>query len=177
MVLALPIALPASAQTGTGSVSVQATNNAAITLSVSDGTADFGTNLDPLGSTSNSDDIGGVVSFQGPDGSYYLWSSEGNGVMITVRSNKSWTGTIVASPNIGTSPSMSIESGVLRYSASAPGSYFDVALAPSLTTSGISFEAAGTKGVNTYTHFYALRVDWRDDPGTFVSSVTYTATH
>jgi hypothetical protein len=32
------------------------------------------------------------------------------------------------------------------------------------------------KGVNSYTHFYSLRVDWNDDPGTFSSTITYEVT-
>src|SRR5690554_4998160 len=99
-VLALAFAIPVSADPDSGSVTVRATNNAAITLSVSDHTADFGTNLDPLGTNSNSSDFNQVQDFQEANGSYYVWrSNSGNGLLITVKSNKSWTGTVTASPN------------------------------------------------------------------------------
>ena len=108
----LAIAVPVSAGPGSGSVTVQATNNAAITLSVSDGTADFGSNLDPLGTDSNSSDTGQVKDFQDANGSYYLWrSAGGNGLTVTVKSNTSWTGSVAASPNTGSARSMSIQSG------------------------------------------------------------------
>lgn len=176
--LALAFALPVSADPDSGSVTVRATNNAAITLSVSDGTADFGTNLDPLGTNSNSSDFNQVQDFQEANGSYYVWKSNGGGgLVVTVKSNKSWTGGVAASPNTGSSASMSIDSGVLRYTESAPSNYWDAALATAFTNRESGFEAAGTKGVHTYNHFYALRVNWEDDPGTFASSVTYSATH
>jgi hypothetical protein len=174
----LAIAIPASAAQGTGSVTVQATNNAAITISVSDATADFGSNIDPLGTDSNSSDANQVVDLQEPTGSYYVWRSNGgNGLIVTVKSNKSWTGTVVASNNTGSSKSMTIESGVLRFSPVMPASYYGAALSQPFTLTGTSFEAAGTKGVHSYSHYYALRVNWTDDPGTFVSSVAYSATH
>lgn len=180
-VIAVPLliaALPASADPGSGSVSVQATNNSAITLSVSDGSADFGSNLDPLGTDSNSSDRGQVSDFQSDSGSYYVWrSGGGNGVVVTVKSNKSWTGSVSASPNTGTSRSLTIESGALRYNTSSPRDYWDAALSPAFSTSGTDFEVTGTKGVHTYNYFYNLRVNWDDDPGTLSSTVTYSATH
>jgi hypothetical protein len=178
LLVTLAIAIPASAAQGTGSVTVQATNNAAITIAVSDGTADFGTNIDPLGTDSNSSDVNQVVDFQDASGSYYVWRSNGgNGLTITVKSNKSWTGSVVATENTGTSKSMTVESGVLRFRPTIPANYYDAALSQPFTLTSLSFEAAGTKGVHSYSHYYALRVSWADDPGTFVSSVAYSATH
>lgn len=178
LILSLAAAIPASAGQGSGSVSVEATNNAAITLSISDGTADFGSNIDPLGTKSNSSDTDQVHGYADVPGSYYVWRSDsGNGLTVTVKSNKSWTGTVTASGNRGTSDSMSIESGVLRYSTAEPRSYFEAALLPAFGESASSFEPTGTKGIHNYTYYYALRVGWDDDPGTFESSVTYAVTH
>jgi hypothetical protein len=178
LLVALALAIPARAAQGTGSVTVRATNNAAITIAISDGTADFGTNIDPLGTDSNSSDTRQVVDFQDPSGSYYVWrSNSGSGLTVTVRSNKPWTGTVIASENAGTARSMTIESGVLRFGPTMPSNYYDAALSQPFVLTGSSFEAAGTKGIHTYSHFYSLRVGWIDDPGTFVSSVAYSATH
>ncbi len=178
LLLTLVATMSARAEQGAGSVTVEATNNAAITLSISDGTADFGSNIDPMGTKSNSSDANQVVDYQESGGSYYVWRSDsGNGLTVTVKSNKSWTGTVEASKNKGTSDSMSIESGVLRYNKSEPQSYYDAALSTPFSTSPTTFEPMGSKGVHNYTYFYALRVGWDDDPGTLESSVTYSVTH
>ena len=178
ILLALGIAIPVSANQGAGSVSVQATNNAAITLSISDDTAYFGSTIDPMGTNSNSSDANQVRALVDTPGSYYVWrSSGGNGLTVTVKSNTSWVGTMSASENDGGSRSMTIHSDVLRYSASEPTSYYDAALAPAFGADGSTFERSGTKGIHDYTYFYALRVDWNDDPGTFQSNVTYSVTN
>lgn len=170
------LAAPANAATGT--VSVTATVNATITISIADTTAAFGTNLDPLGTDSNSSD--GVFDFQSAGappatGSYYVWKT--GGVAITVGSNTTWNGTLSASANTGTSSSMTIASGVLRWKdGSAPASYSDCSSATSFNTAASTWKSAVPRGNTTYTTYYCLRDDWTDDPGTFISTVTYTAT-
>jgi hypothetical protein len=167
---------PASAATGT--VTVTATVNATITISIADTTAAFGTNLDPLGTDSNSAD--GVTDVQSAGtppatGSYYIWKT--GGVAVTVGSNATWNGTVAASANSGTSSSMTIASGVLRWKdGSAPASYSDCSSATSFNTAASTWKSAVPRGNTTYTTYYCLRDDWTDDPGTFASTVTYTAT-
>lgn len=179
--LLLPLLVISSTSTagqGTGSIKVEARNNAAITLSVSDGTADFGANLDPLGTKSDSSDTNQVESFLGSGGSYYVWrSGTGNGLTVSVKSNVPWTGTVVASDNVGSSESMTVKSGVLRYSPVLPQDYYGAALSTAFTNHETAFEEAGAKGIHDYRYFYALRVGWDDDPGTFESAVTYSVTH
>ena len=173
---ALGVASPASAATGT--VTVTATNNATISISIADTTAAFGTNLDPSGTDSNSSD--GVFDFQSAGtppatGSYYVWKT--GGVAVSVASNTTWNGTVSASANTGTSTSMTIASGALRWKdGSAPASYSDCSSATSFTSTAGTWKSNVSKGNNTYTTYYCLRDDWTDDPGTFASTVTYTAT-
>ena len=161
----------------TGGVSASGTNNAKITVTIADGTSDFGTNLDPEGTDSNSSDtVADQQGSTGNQGSYYVWSAAGSGLSVEVKSNKVWSGTVEASENAGTSTSMSISGGVMTYAESAPASYSDCSSATAFTTTAASWKTSVAKGKNTYTHYYCLRVDWDDDPGTFSSSVTYTAT-
>jgi len=175
-IIAIATTLPATAETS--NVSVSGTNNAKITIGIGDGTADFGTNLDPSGANSNSSDT--VVDSQGSsgnEGSYYVWAAGGSGNLVTVKSNKSWNGTIEASENSGSSTSMTVSSGVLRYAeGSAPASYSDCSGATSFQTTAQTWKSSVAKGKSTYAHFYCLRVDWDDDPGIFSSNVTYTVT-
>jgi hypothetical protein len=175
-VVAVATVIPAMAVSG--NVTVSGTNNAKITISVEDTSAAFGTNLDPSGPDSNSSDS--VVDFQGTtgnQGSYYVWKAGGSGNTITVKSNKSWNGTVAASENTGTSTSMTVASGAMRYAeAVVPTSYSDAAGGVAFQTTGQAWKSSVAKGVNSYTHFYSLRVDWNDDPGTFASTITYEVT-
>ena len=146
-----------------------------VSIVVSDSSADFGTDLTPQGQDSNSSDV--VTDLQGTvgnQGSYYAWEASGGaGVSITVKSNKTWNGTVDASENSGTSSTMPIDSGVLRHSESVPGSYSACAGTMAFTTS-VTWQSNVGAGTNTYTYYYCLRVDWDDDPGTFASTVTYS---
>ena len=69
---------------------------------------------------------------------------------------------------------MSTASGALRYEDSAPASYAECASATAFTTSPVTWRTDVAPGVSAYTHYYCLRIDWTDDPGTFFSTVTYT---
>ncbi len=181
LVVALVLAaLPANpAWAVGGSVTAGGTNNAKISITIGDGSADFGTNLDPEGTDSSSADT--VLDYQGStgnQGSYYVWkSTSGTGLSIEVKSNKVWNGTYQAAENIGTATSMTIASSVLLFSGgSDPASYADCGSATALTITPTSWQTSIAAGKNTYTHYYCLRVDWNDDPGTFSSIVTYTVT-
>jgi len=168
------LATAAPAQAAQGTVTVTATVNAAITISLSKSSAPFGTTLEPGGTDSNSGDT--VVDFQSSSsnqGSYYVWKADGSGMTVTVQSNKTWNGTIAASENSGTSSSMTIASGVLRYASTAPTSYAEAAAETAFTTSAAAWQTNHAKGRSAHTFFYSLRVDWDDDPGTFASTVTY----
>gem|GEM_PF-2949903 len=149
----------------------------ALSISISDRTAAFGTNLSPAGTNSNSSDQ--VVDFQGNtgnQGSYYVWKAGGSGTNGTGYSSKTWNGTIWASENTGTSASMTIASGVLRCSSSAPASYNEAANGAAFTTDPDVWQTNHPKGTSYFTFYYSLRVDWDDDPGTFASTVTYFVT-
>jgi hypothetical protein len=145
---------------------------------VSDSTADFGTNLDPEGPNSNSGDS--VLDYQssvGNQGSYYVWRASGSGLTVTVKSNQPWNGTVAASENSGTATSMSVASGVLRYTeGSEPASYGACASGTAFTTIATSWKGSIAEGIQVYAHYYCLRVDWDDDTGTFISTVTYSVT-
>jgi hypothetical protein len=172
---ALVAAPPVSGETGT--VTVSATNNAKITITIADTSAAFGTNLDPSGPASNSTDTVAVYTGStGNQGAYYVWKSGGSGLTVTVRSNRSWNGTVQASENSGTAASMTVASGVLRWAETEPTSYSACSSATAFGTTAGTWKSNIAKGVNSYTLYYCLRVDWDDDPGTFSSTVTYTVT-
>jgi len=168
--------VPVPVKAETQAVVASGTNIAKITVSVDDTSATFGTNLDPSGTDSNSIDT--VLDYQGSSGnqgSYYMWSV--SGVAVAVKSNKVWNGTLSATENGGTATSMTVLSGVLKYSEGVePNSYINCGLSTSFTTAPASWKASVAKGKYTYIHYYCLRVDWDDDPGTFSSTVTYTVT-
>jgi hypothetical protein len=154
-------------------VTVTGTINAALTLTIADSTAAFGTNLDPSGTDSNSAD--GVTDVQAVNGSYYIWKT--GGMNITVSSSLVWNGTVSATENSGTSTTLTVASGALRWTdGGAPGSYAACALATPFTLLAGVWKTAVLPGTNTYTTYYCLRDDFVDTPGTFASTVTYSAT-
>ncbi|MBI4337968.1 MAG: hypothetical protein HY683_09110 [Chloroflexi bacterium] len=161
------------------SVTNTTTAPATIRISISDATADFGSNLDPSGPASNSaDTVLAAVSGTGTQGTYYVWkSASGTGMAVTVKSNKPWDGTLSAAENAGTSPTLTVASGVWRYAeGSAPSSYSGCASTAAFTTALSPWKAGVGPGVAAYTHFYCLRIDWTDTPGTFTSTATYSVT-
>ena len=160
-------------------ISISGTNNSELTISVSDPSSDFGDSLHPSGiDSTSSDTVADYQGNQGNQGSYYVWKAAGGtGVDVEVKSNKTWSGTIVAAENIGSSASMTISSGVLKYVASSePTSYSDCDSATPFSASTATWRTGEPPGKSTFTYYYCMRVDWDDDPGTFASSVTYTAT-
>jgi hypothetical protein len=159
-----------------GSVQVSGTNDGKTTISISDASASFG-RIDPAGSEPDSDD--GVESLQGTQedqGSYYVWKSDpGAGLRVVVKSNRSWSGTVRAAENSGTASTMSIASGALRYVEGAPPvSYDDCASAAAFATAEAPWRTEVSAGVHSFVHYYCLRSDWSDEPGSFRSSVIYT---
>jgi len=176
---ALVAVMANTAGAASGGVSASGTNNANITITLSDSTADFGTNLDPSGTASNSSDtVVARAGSTGNQGAYYEWKANGGtGLSIEVKSNKTWNGTVQASENSGTSSSMTVASGALKYAeGSEPTSYAACAAGTAFATTAQTWKSNVSKGKSTYTQYYCLRVDWTDDPGTFASSTTYTVT-
>ena len=105
------------ASAATAVVSVAGANNAVLTLTIGDPTADLGSNLDPDGTDSDSLDV--VFDYQGSSkdqGTYYLWTPNGTGNNIEVKSNRAWNGTVVATENLGAgaSDTITIESGAVE---------------------------------------------------------------
>ena len=173
------LAISASvADAETGGVSASGTNNAKLTVTIADPSSDFGANLDPTGTDSTSGDS--VLDYQGStgnQGSQYVWKAAGSGLTIDVASNKVWNGTAEATENAGTSASMTIASGVMKYvETTEPTSYSDCDAGTAFATTAATWKSSIAKGKSTFTYYYCMRVDWTDDPGTFSSSITYTAT-
>jgi hypothetical protein len=158
------------------SVEVSGSNDGVTTITLSDTSANFGM-MNPLASASESDDV--VQGFQeedGEEGSYYTWkSATGSGLIITVKSNKAWNGLIRATENQGTSDTLTIASGSLRYAeGSEPTGYDDCANALPFSTSDNPWRESEPRGISTFVHYYCLRSGWHDRPGTFLSNVIYT---
>jgi hypothetical protein len=183
LVMAAAVALfglttPAGADTGgTGTVTVTATNNAELVMTIADTSAAYGTALQPDGSGTGGE-IGAVTGSSASQGAYYIWTPA-TVPNFTVRSNKPWSGTVSASENptgSGASASLTVASGALRRCTAAPADYAAASSCTAFTTSAASWASSVAKGTSTYTHYVALRIDWNDDPGTFSSNVVYSVT-
>jgi len=167
MTLGLFVGPVATARAESGTVGVEATSNAKITITINDATGNFGTTLEPEGETSNSTEVVGIAGTSGNQGSYYVWkSSTGTGLKVTVKSNKAWNGTIAASVNTGGASSMTIASGVLRYryyespaTPAAPTSYADAADDTAFTTVAATWQSNHAKGATEFIFYYSLRLD------------------
>ena len=163
-------------------VAATGTNNAKITLTLSGDsgdTADMGTALDPDGSTASSTDtVTAYVEPTGDIGAYYAWEgSGGSGLTVKVKSNKVWDGSVGASENSGTAGQITIANGSFTFTEdSDPASYADCDAGTDFVVSPAAnaWKDDVAKGVNSYVHRYCLRTLWTDDPGTFISTVTYT---
>ena len=70
---------------------------------------------------------------------------------------------------------MTIASGSLRLvEGSGPTKYDDCASAQAFTTTETQWRTLEPQGVSVFVHYYCLRSDWHDKPGTFLSDIIYT---
>lgn len=173
--------MPASlvkADTVSGTLSVTAATNPRLTIAIDDTTVQFGSNLTPSGINSDSPDVVQAFTDTSPSnlGAYYVWkAASGNGCKITIWSNAVYDEYLQATENSGTSSTQTIASGALRYTEDIPPtSYAEAAAAAALTTTQTLIEPDQPPGVYSDYYFYALRVNWTDSAGTFVSTITYT---
>ena len=173
VVLGLPFR---TAEAEQGVISVSAANAGSFTMTISDATAEFGTNLDPDCTASNStDSVLGYLGSTGDEGCGYVWRSAGAGVNIEVLSNSTWNGWVDATENGGTS-GLTIASGSLRWvEDTEPTTYAACTSATAFTTSASVWKSSIGGGKKKYDYFYCLMVDWDKTPGTFSSTVTYLA--
>jgi len=166
--LALAIALvgapkPASAQAlDSGTVNVSANNAATITLTLDAATVPFGA-VSPDGSAGTGD-----VPTSG--GSFYIRDSA---VGAAVNSNASWSGTVAATANGGTSTDMPVSQ--LKWnkgtmSAADKGTAFGTT-GDNTAFSGATSEIAGEF---TYDFDYGLDVLYLNDAGTFATTAIYS---
>lgn len=162
------------AQSASGTVTVTATDNAKLTIAISDQNASFGDSVAPDG-TGVGGEVSSVVSISGAEAAYYIWTPSTT-PLVTVKSNRMWNGTVSATENTGTSNTMTIASGVLRWSTAVPDSYAEAAGATAFSTSPAVWQTNHGPGRASFTYYFLLRVDWTDTPGTFSSTVTYSAT-
>jgi hypothetical protein len=165
--------LPARVAAVDGTVTVNGTVSGRLLISISDNTANFGPNIGPDGSNAGGE-VTSVTSSIGNEGAYYAWSTDPE-PLVTVRSNRVWNGTVRAGETTGTSPSMTIASGVLRWRTDAPASYAEAAASPAFTIAPAVWQVNHLPGTAQFVYYYLLRVDWDDDLGTFRSVVTYSA--
>jgi hypothetical protein len=162
-----------------GTVTVTATNTTRLSLTIQDNSAAFGAGIGPDG-TGTGGEISSVLGTSGNEGAYYIWSPSST-PNITVKSNKTWTGTVLASENngVGASSTITIASGALRYGTALPGTYAAAAGGTAFTDSAVSPSGwlNQPRGVSTFHYYYFLRVDWDDEIGGFNSTVTYSVTN
>jgi len=190
--LSLTAAHSALAQTS-GEVDVTATvgtSLAPLTLTICDGAADFGTNLDADGTVSNSLDT--ILAIPGNpatnQGAYYKWTPAcGTGSsFLSINATTTWTGAVCATENSGTS-SLSLADNDLRFSQSNffAGSYNSInsvstIVFPDCDTSSHDWTnlggTGGGAGITNRNFFYYLQVDRSETVGTFESTTTWSIT-
>jgi hypothetical protein len=188
----LSLAPLASADTGSGTVSVTATNVESIILEIviHDPTFTFGQvcpqpaldpcNPDPTAYHTTQGDAG---SGQG----VWWYMAPTTPSLVEVTSNRPWTGNVAASENggDGTSSTMTIASGALQFSANTsltpPIAYTTAngAFTTPFTTAGAAWPNASSQaaGTSNFYYIYYLRSDLTDTGGTFNSTVSYTVTN
>jgi hypothetical protein len=184
LVAALTLALsvgspsPALAATGSGQITATGTNNSMVTVTFSEAAVDFGTNLDPAGTASNSAQaVSAYTSIS--TGAYYAFDGGAGlttGEIVTVGSNAAWDGTVGAAANSGTATNITIASGSLRRDDTAPTTYAEAAAMPAMVTTPAVWQTAQTAGSHDYNEYYALRINWTSTVGTFSSVLTYAVT-
>src|SRR3989304_381824 len=112
LALALGLTLGGSAGGVTGGVTASGTAADKITITIADATADFGTTMDAACTAAGSSDtVTGYDGSSGNEGCAYAWKAAGSGLSVTVKSNKTWNGTIVATENAGTATGLTIAGG------------------------------------------------------------------
>jgi len=156
----------------------------ALKMTISTITSAFGAGLAPDGVTSDQAVVG--VGYTDATGAYYVRDRNGSAfaVMITVRSSKAWDGNVLATENSGTAGA-TIAGGSLRWKLgdlanltdAQAGTAFSTTSNTSVFTTASSCLSGSAKqpGTCTFNYDYSLRVLWTDTPGTFSSSLTYTA--
>lgn len=156
-----------------------------LTLTLSTGSADFGTGLGPDGSASS---LPSVAAYPNANaGAYYVrhGAASNHAVSVTVASSEPYTGSVSAAENAGTA-GMRIANNDLRWSLGDMGNLAAAQGGTPFTTAanGTAFNVASScasgapkqPGNCTFRYNYSLRVSWTDAPGTFNSAVTYTVT-
>jgi hypothetical protein len=174
-----------------------------ITLTLCDTDASFGTNLDANGAASNSGDGIGVIHGDPAQnqGAVYQWdpACSSQPGLIQVSAPRTWTGTVCASENVGSS-SLSVAGGNLRYSPYAWTSYigsqpeatiYDYATGTNYTAAfvdcgsgttdwttwncSVGFASGcGAAGLSNHNFHFYLRVDRTTTAGNLDATTTWT---
>jgi hypothetical protein len=171
------------ADTGNVEVTAQVAEfSTALTLTLCDQSADFGSGLtasgDPVTSTDSVTPIPLNAGF--PNGAFYRWypSCDAGENFISVASNVSWDGTVCATV-AGTSTS-SLTLGDLRYSVDFPLDYSTISSSASSFSDCISPTAWTSQPQSTtpltFDYFYYLQIDPTDTPGSFAATTTWEVT-
>lgn len=164
-------------------------------MTLCDSGANFGTNLDSAGTTSNSSD--NILSIPGNasinQGSFYKWTpacASGTS-FITVNSTISWTGSVCSTENGGSgASSLALADRDLRFSIGSYGSTsynsvdsaaLDFAVCGVGSTDWTSLNctpgytvSCGTAGISNHRFYYYLQVDREETVGTFASTTTWS---
>ena len=168
--------------TAASSIAPAVTNNASdtttapptITINLGDPTLALG--LPDPGCEDNPDatTVGEFTVYNGTtgnEGCTYVWDP----LVVTVESNKPWTGTVEGADGTPTSE-LRVAFGSFRYDlAAAATSYSQCGSDTTLTTVPVLWESSGPEGDDQgYTHHHCVLLDWDDDDGTIDSTITYT---
>lgn len=94
---------------------------------------------------------------------------------VTVKSNRSWNGTLTAVQTVGDKKKMDLSSGVLHYSSTLPTTFAQAAAAPVLGTAPVTLASNHALGVTTYTHYFLLHVSEGSGGTLFGATLTYGA--
>lgn len=110
---------------------------------------------------------------------WYVYAVNGGNAaargQVTVKSNRSWNGTLTAAQTAGDKKKMDLASGILHYSTALPTTFAQANAAPVVGTTPITLASNHILGVTTYTHYFLLHVSQGSGGTAFSATLTYGA--
>lgn len=180
LVLAVTAAPAAGAQQSQ-EVVVTAAVDSYLTITLCDLSAEFGSGLTALGTPPTPPEEVVYITPPGTnpgEGVFYLWQPTCPGdLFLTIESNLSYDIFACATENSGTSEDLSVGEGDLRYTINQNAATYagtDAFATPFQSCEGELTAARSREDHYRAAVWYQLRVDDGDEPGTFLSTTTWS---